>query len=158
MELVKLSALCVACLVPVLLLRRKTPEQALLLTIAILAVALAQCLRAAAPVMEELRALFPQAESVHTGDFKDIGRQIALTADDYVVVMTRGHQADYEVLEQTLRSGVKYLGCIGSRRKLALCEERLLAAGFTAGLAAMELSVPSARRRRRRSPSPSRPS
>ena len=41
MELVKLSALCVACLVPVLLLRRKTPEQALLLTIAILAVALA---------------------------------------------------------------------------------------------------------------------
>ena len=77
-------------------------------------------------------ALFPQAEAVLTGDFKDIGRQIVLTADDYVVVMTRGHQADYEVLEQTLRSGVKYLGCIGSRRKLALCEERLLAAGFTA--------------------------
>ena len=42
--------------------RRGSPEQALLLTIAILAVALAQCLRAAAPVMEELRALFPQAE------------------------------------------------------------------------------------------------
>ena len=49
-----------------------------------------------------------------------------------MVIMTRGHQADYEVLEQTLRSGVKYLGCIGSRRKLALCRERLLAAGFTA--------------------------
>ena len=67
MELVKLSALCVACLVPVLLLRRKTPEQALLLTIAILAVALAQCLRAAAPVMEELRALFQRAgvETAH---------------------------------------------------------------------------------------------
>ena len=30
-----------------------------------------------------------------------------------------------------LRSGAKYLGCIGSRRKLALCKERLLAAGFT---------------------------
>ena len=77
-------------------------------------------------------ALFPQAESVLSGDFTKIGEKITLTADDYVVIMTRGHQADYEVLEQTLRSGVKYLGCIGSRRKLTLCRERLLAAGFTA--------------------------
>lgn len=77
-------------------------------------------------------ALFPQAEKVLSGDFTKIGERITLTADDYVVIMTRGHQADYEVLEQTLRSGVKYLGCIGSRRKLALCRERLLAAGFTA--------------------------
>ena len=62
-------------------------------------------------------ALFPQAESVLSGDFTKIGEKITLTADDYVVIMTRGHQADYEVLEQTLRSGVKYLGCIGSDRK-----------------------------------------
>lgn len=77
-------------------------------------------------------ALFPRAERVLSGAFTDIAERVALTADDYVVVMTRGHQADYEVLEQTLRSGVKYLGCIGSRKKLALCRERLLAAGFTA--------------------------
>ena len=57
----KLSALCVALMVPVLLLRKKTPEQALLLTIAILAVALARCLSAAAPVLEELRALFQRS-------------------------------------------------------------------------------------------------
>ena len=36
-----------------------------------------------------------------------------------------------EVTEEVLRSGAKYLGCIGSKRKLALCRERLLAAGFT---------------------------
>ena len=54
-----------------------------------------------------------------------------MTPEDYVVVMTRGHQADYEVLTQVLRSGAKYLGCIGSRRKLALCRDRLLADGFT---------------------------
>ena len=46
-------------------------------------------------------------------------------------LLYRGHQADYEVLTQVLRSGAKYLGCIGSKRKLALCRERLLAAGFT---------------------------
>ena len=75
---------------------------------------------------------FPTAERVLCGAFTAIGDQVRLTVDDYVVVMTRGHQADYEVLAQVLRSGAKYLGCIGSRRKLALCRERLLAAGFTA--------------------------
>ena len=76
--------------------------------------------------------LFPQAEKTLCGPFTDLSRRISVTADDYVVVMTRGHQADYEVLAQTLRSGAKYLGCIGSRKKLALCRDRLLAAGFTA--------------------------
>ncbi|MEG1988022.1 MAG: XdhC family protein [Oscillibacter sp.] len=77
-------------------------------------------------------ALFPAAEAVLCGEFTEILEQISVTPDDYAVVMTRGHQADYEVLVQLLRSGAKYLGCIGSRRKLALCRERLLAAGFTA--------------------------
>lgn len=77
-------------------------------------------------------ARFPRAERVACGPFTEFSGQISITPDDYVVIMTRGHQADYEVLERTLRSGAKYLGCIGSRRKLALCRERLLAAGFTA--------------------------
>ena len=76
-------------------------------------------------------AQFPQAEVVLCGDFLSLGEQVRVTPDDYVVIMTRGHQADYEVLAQTLRSGARYLGCIGSRKKLALCKERLLAAGFT---------------------------
>ena len=77
-------------------------------------------------------ALFPQAEAALCGSFTALAERIKVTPDDYVVIMTRGHQADYEVLAQTLRSGAKYLGCIGSRKKLALCRERLLAAGFTA--------------------------
>lgn len=77
------------------------------------------------------KQLFPQAERVLCGSFDAIGDHISITADDYVVVMTRGHQADYEVLTQVLRSGARYLGCIGSRRKLTLCRERLENAGFT---------------------------
>ena len=61
MELLKLAALCAACLLPVTLLRRKTPEQAMLLTIAVLAVALARCLQVGAPLLEEVRSLFEQA-------------------------------------------------------------------------------------------------
>ena len=74
---------------------------------------------------------FPQAEGLLCGPFTELARHITVTPEDYVVIMTRGHQADYEVLAQVLRSGAKYLGCIGSKRKLALCKERLLAAGFT---------------------------
>jgi len=74
---------------------------------------------------------FPQAAEVLCGGFDQVSAQVAVTADDYVVIMTRGHQADYEVLTQLLRSGARYIGCIGSRRKLALCRDRLLESGFT---------------------------
>lgn len=75
---------------------------------------------------------FPQAAETLWGPFPDLPARLNITADDYVAVMTRGHQADYEVLAATLRSGARYIGCIGSRKKLALCRDRLLAAGFTA--------------------------
>ncbi len=61
MELLKLAALCTVCILPVVLLRKQTPEQALLLTIAILAVSAARCVSLALPLMEELRALFDRA-------------------------------------------------------------------------------------------------
>lgn len=78
------------------------------------------------------KALFPLAEKTVCGAFEDLSQALTVTPDDYVVIMTRGHKADYEVLAQTLRSGAKYLGCIGSKKKLAICRDRLLAAGFTA--------------------------
>lgn len=75
--------------------------------------------------------LFPEAERAICGSFHEINDRVKITSDDYVVVMTRGHQADYEVLTQVLRSGAKYIGCIGSKKKLAACKERLLKIGFT---------------------------
>lgn len=50
-------------------------------------------------------ALFPKAEKTLCGDFAWLSEQVTVTPEDYVVVMTRGHQADYEVLTQVLRSG-----------------------------------------------------
>ena len=61
MDVLKLAALCVVCLLPVILLRRQSPEQALLLTLAILAVVMARCLSLAVPLLAELRALFGRA-------------------------------------------------------------------------------------------------
>lgn len=57
MEALKLMGLCVVCLAPVLLLKKKTPELALLLTLGALAVTLARCLDLAAPALERLGEL-----------------------------------------------------------------------------------------------------
>lgn len=76
------------------------------------------------------RALFPGAADCILGDFQDVGKTIAIRPEDYVVIMTRGHQADYEVLEQALRTRATYVGVIGSRHKMALTRKRLLEAGI----------------------------
>lgn len=77
------------------------------------------------------KALFPDADAVYLGRFTEITDRIAIAPDDYAVVMTRGHQADYEVLTQVLKTEATYIGCIGSRRKVAVTRERLLADGFS---------------------------
>ena len=74
---------------------------------------------------------FPAAEQVIFADFSDIYSHITLTPDDYVVIMTPGHQADYQVLEQALRSQTRYIGCIGSRHKIARTQQLLREAGIS---------------------------
>ena len=74
---------------------------------------------------------FPDAREIIVGDFRHIFEKVSLTADDYAVIMTPGHQADYEILEQVLKTDATYIGCIGSRKKVALTREKLAAAGFS---------------------------
>ena len=47
-----------------------------------------------------------------------------------MVIMTRGHQADFDVLAQVLKQPLAYIGCIGSRKKIAVTKERLTALGY----------------------------
>lgn len=76
-------------------------------------------------------ALFPAAERVVCHTFSDAVEQLAVSREDYVVIMTRGHQADYEVLRQALQTPATYIGCIGSRSKIAITRKRLLEEGFS---------------------------
>ena len=57
-------------------------------------------------------------------------RLTGITPEDYAVIMTRGHQGDFVVLEQMLRTEATYIGVIGSRHKIAATNARLLAAGI----------------------------
>lgn len=76
---------------------------------------------------------FPEASALICGRFTEaLAKAGPITAEDYIVIMTPGHQGDYEVLSQALRTPAKYIGCIGSKKKIAITRERLLADGFTA--------------------------
>jgi len=74
---------------------------------------------------------FPDAVAVLCGEYERFEEQVSLTPDDYVVIMTPGHQADFEVLCQALNKKTAYVGCIGSRNKIAITRKRLLERGFS---------------------------
>ncbi len=74
---------------------------------------------------------FPEAEEVIFGDYNDIYAKVNLTKNDFVVIMTPGHQSDYALLEQILRQKTRYVGCIGSRHKIAKTQAMLREAGIT---------------------------
>lgn len=76
-------------------------------------------------------ALFPTAEERILAPFEEMTDSILLKSSDYAVIMTRGHQADYTILRQVLKTPAGYIGCIGSRNKIALTKARLLEEGFT---------------------------
>ncbi|WP_181995474.1 XdhC/CoxI family protein [Clostridium sp. AM58-1XD] len=77
------------------------------------------------------RERFPEADEVITGDFENIRNQIRITEDDYICIMTRGHQYDYLVQKQVITSPARYIGVMGSSRKTAVIAEKLAADGFS---------------------------
>lgn len=72
----------------------------------------------------------PMAQNVILGDYLDIASQICIGREDYVIIMTPGHQADREVLLQAMRTDATYIGCIGSRHKIAATNRYLLENGI----------------------------
>lgn len=66
-------------------------------------------------------------------DFENIGQVVDIQAEDYVVIMTRGHAYDLVLQAQALRHNPRYIGIIGSRSKIAILTQKLIAQGFTQG-------------------------
>ncbi len=77
------------------------------------------------------KSLFPGASQVILGNFTDIVQNCNITAQDYIIIMTRGHNDDYDVLVQALRTPASYVGVIGSRKKVKTTFARLYEDGFT---------------------------
>lgn len=75
--------------------------------------------------------VFPQASGTIVGDLGRIGDYIHIRDCDYVCVMTRGHQFDYYVQKQALSMKPCYIGIMGSRNKIRVVTEKLMADGFS---------------------------
>ena len=64
------------------------------------------------------RERFPDAEDVIVLDsFEDSFKDIETDENSYIVIVTRGHMGDYDVLKQAIKKKRAYLGMIGSRKK-----------------------------------------
>jgi xanthine dehydrogenase accessory factor len=74
---------------------------------------------------------FPQAaEIIICPSYSDIFKQSPITKESYIVIVTRGHHFDKEVLAQALKTKAGYIGMIGSRKKRDTIYQALLAEGF----------------------------
>ena len=78
-----------------------------------------------------LKEDFPDALEIIKGDFENINEYINIQAEDCVVILTRGHENDYCVLKNVLKTEAYYIGMIGSRKKVEKTRERLFEDGFS---------------------------
>lgn len=87
------------------------------------------------PIVLEDRELFTNKDlfsgvvDTKLVDFKSV--DIDVKKEDYIIIMTRGHQADFEILEFALKTNATYIGLIGSKHKWQFTIERLEKDGFT---------------------------
>ena len=73
---------------------------------------------------------FPGAEQRIIGDIETELRRYPIDPTTYVVIVTRGHRHDGKALAAVIDSPAKYLGLIGSRRKVVTIFQDLLDQGI----------------------------
>jgi xanthine dehydrogenase accessory factor len=80
------------------------------------------------------RERFPLAQRLFVGEIGPTLQQLVpeLTPSTYCLIMTRGHSHDEEALYHLAASRASYVGMIGSKRKIKLIFEDLLAKGVPA--------------------------
>jgi xanthine dehydrogenase accessory factor len=72
---------------------------------------------------------FPEAEKTIAVDFENAFEHVAVKQSTYIVIVTRGHRYDEVVLEQAVKTPAKYIGMIGSKRKVFTTYEHLVERG-----------------------------
>ena len=70
------------------------------------------------------RERFPDADEVLVGDMAQMLKEMTITPACYIVLITRGHAYDEPCLRVVLPSRAKYIGMIGSRRRIKACFQR----------------------------------
>jgi len=74
---------------------------------------------------------FPEALETYAGEYKELTARLKMKQPAYIVITTRGHKFDQEVLEWAIRQNAKYIGMIGSKTKVATTFSRLKEKGYS---------------------------
>jgi xanthine dehydrogenase accessory factor len=75
---------------------------------------------------------FPRAARRIVGKIDDVLPNLVITPETYCLIVTRGHNHDEEALYHLVDRGARYVGMIGSRRKIKMIFSDLLAEGISA--------------------------
>jgi xanthine dehydrogenase accessory factor len=76
------------------------------------------------------RKHFPDANATVVSDFEEAFSLDLFNGDIYVVIATRGHRHDFQVLEKALTTQAHYIGLVGSKKKKEALIESLTRKGF----------------------------
>ena len=78
-----------------------------------------------------LPELFPGVEETMLVDNNHIEDYLTITPDDYICIMTRGHKDDMICEAYAMKTPACYIGVIGSKKKVASVNAKLMAMGFS---------------------------
>ncbi|MDP6183247.1 MAG: XdhC/CoxI family protein [Gammaproteobacteria bacterium] len=76
------------------------------------------------------RERFPEADRVVAKDIESALAEIDIDQETYVVLVTRAHAFDETALRLVLDSDARYIGMIGSTRRVLVVYKRLVSEGF----------------------------
>jgi xanthine dehydrogenase accessory factor len=74
---------------------------------------------------------FPEVDETIAGDMAAAKDKLNINTSSYIVIVTRGHLNDGQVLEWTAKTNAAYVGMIGSKRKIKMIFEKMLSKGVT---------------------------
>src|SRR6266852_4708305 len=77
---------------------------------------------------------FPTAHEVHALDFDEATRRLEPNEASYIVIVTRGHRDDMRILRWAVQTRARYVGMIGSKRKVIAIFKTLQQEGLPAHL------------------------
>ena len=73
---------------------------------------------------------FPEASALTVCNLDKLPASIEFKNNTFIVLVTREHAHDEILLKQILNKNYKYIGMIGSKKRVASVKERLIEAGF----------------------------
>jgi xanthine dehydrogenase accessory factor len=73
---------------------------------------------------------FPEAKKIYSESFEEAFQSIVPHETTYLIIVTRGHQEDENVLRWAVGTRAPYIGMIGSKRKVRTIAEHLVSEGI----------------------------